>query len=159
MHWRVHNQSVVEVEWASPVTPNGVITKYLVEFRLNKSEAQNNATANGAPIPEREWSSKSTTNASIFLNDLQRNEVYAVRVRAETKAGSGEPSDIVLVRIFNKKPPQDDKQQPIGDEPKPEVNTLITQDQQKLGSNLYCHLKLDAPMFFTNHIVAGGKCF
>lgn len=153
LHWRVHNQSVVEVEWSPPLTPNGLITKYWVEFRLNKSETHNKTTSDASSTSESEWTAKATTNTSIFLNELQRNEVYAVRVKAETKAGAGEVSEVALVRIFNKKPHEPP---PPGDEPKPDPNHVVTDDQQRLGklpftfcvdniyiSRLYCGISIN----------------
>ncbi|CAL8107639.1 unnamed protein product [Orchesella dallaii] len=152
LHWRVLNQTIVEVEWKPPSPPNGIITKYWVEFKLNKvnNTAPNsqNSTSGGsataittstvtttttAAVTNGSWAVKPTSNTSIFLNELQINEYYAVRVKAETRAGTGEPSDIVMVRILTMRPaPPVIVESLPQDEPTTGQNPL-SNDQQRLG--------------------------
>lgn len=122
---------MVEIEWTAPATPNGLITKYWVEFRQNKSKSTVDPSTGNTIVsyPEQEWRVKSTTNTSIFLTEVKQDEQYAVRVKAETKAGVGEPSDTIAVRIFNRRPPGD---QPVSNPQNDEPNKNT--DQQTLGT-------------------------
>lgn len=81
---------------------------------------------------------KPTSNTSIFLNGLQRNVWYAVRVKAETKAGIGEASEVVLATILINRQQHEllspDPGHPDpGDQPKPEPKMPLRNNQQMLG--------------------------
>jgi len=91
---------------------------------------------------ENTWKIKSTKNTSLVLENLLQNQEYAVRVIAETRAGRGNASELIFVRIFIKKPPQD---QPGPDKTTMEIppeednkNHLGMNDIYIIAVKLYC---------------------
>lgn len=112
--------SKIEIEWAEPSNPNGIIEKYWVEFQIEDASKNNNINRttwknrHSSKAGEEKysltvlstdgfWMSKSTNDTSIYLDEIQCNVAYLVRVKAETKAGVGKPSATIAVSIFNKK--------------------------------------------------------
>ncbi|ODM98023.1 Protogenin B, partial [Orchesella cincta] len=61
LHWRVLNKTIVEVEWKPPSSPNGMITKYWVEFKLNTTAASS-----------QNASSSSSSSGGVVIPHLQR---------------------------------------------------------------------------------------
>jgi len=84
---------------------------------------------------DNSWNSKTTKNTSLFLENLLQNEEYSVRVLAETRAGVGNPSDLIFVRIFVKKPSLTEPPDPKDGPPTESENLLPQQSPQHLGNS------------------------
>ena len=73
------NSSSVALQWRPPVTPNGIITQYLLQYNTT-------AVAN------------TTNNVLIYtVSGLSPDTVYVLQVRAYTEAGAGSPTIITII--------------------------------------------------------------
>ena len=73
------NSSSVTLQWKPPVTPNGVITQYSLQYNTT-------AVAN------------TTNNVLIYtVNGLSPETVYVLQVRAHTSEGAGPPNIITII--------------------------------------------------------------
>ncbi|XP_065901361.1 phosphatidylinositol phosphatase PTPRQ-like [Dysidea avara] len=92
------NSTSIVVTWSEPDVTNGIITMYEVYF--NKSSFGDNTT---------NLMANTTTNTSIIIGGLDPSTVYSVAVRAYTRVGDGELTD-----IFNIQPNPNSSSPPVG---------------------------------------------
>lgn len=82
-------KNAVYLKWKRPEnTGDSIIEEYNVQWRL------------GA---ERLWSSKDVVTVNAIVDDLKVNEFYLFRVRARTRRGYGEWSDIMGEKTLKNK--------------------------------------------------------
>ena len=79
--------TTVILSWMPPDSPNGIITRYQVQYRI----ANSNDTYGNNEV---------TTDLTYTVNGLTTNTEYEFRVRAFTVVGRGHPSNIVTA-IFD----------------------------------------------------------
>ena len=73
------NSSSVTLQWRPPVTPNGIIIQYSLQYNTT-------AVAN------------TTNNVLIYtVSGLSPDTVYTLQLRAHTSAGAGPPSIIIII--------------------------------------------------------------
>ena len=73
------NSSSVTLQWRPPVTPNGIITQYSLQYNTT-------AVAN------------TTNNVLMYtVSGLSPETVYVLQVRAHTSVGAGSPSSVTVI--------------------------------------------------------------
>ena len=88
---RIDSGTRMRVSW-DPLTPEqawGFVTNYTVSYR-KKSEERRKRQTLVKIIPG--------TDSSTIIEDLNPNHEYSVSVRADTKAGSGKPSESLSIQ-------------------------------------------------------------
>ena len=73
------NSSSVTLQWSPPVTPNGIITQYSLQYNTTAVAA----TANNVLM--------------YTVSGLSPETVYVLQVRAHTSVGAGPPSNITVI--------------------------------------------------------------
>lgn len=73
------NSNSVTLQWSPPVTPNGIITQYSLQYNTT-------AVAN------------TTNNVLMYtVSGLSPETVYVLQVRAHTSVGAGTPSSVTVI--------------------------------------------------------------
>lgn len=76
----------LKVTWNPPEYDGGaVIGHYIVEYKTVKTEW---GTANNASV-----------NVTEFVFQVDKSQIYTVRVRAVNRLGAGEPADVINVKL------------------------------------------------------------
>ena len=92
------NSTAIVVSWSVPDVTNGIITSYEILYSVgNVSSLENNVTSVLVDV---------TTNTSyqVIIGELDPFTMYSVAVRAYTRIGAGELTDIfnILTDPFSK---------------------------------------------------------
>ena len=74
----------VEISWTPPLTTNGVLTSYHIEYQ----------SANGSGISDNGEVDLSVSTTSYTVTGLEENTLYHFTVSAENSAGRGEGSTV-----------------------------------------------------------------
>ena len=80
----------VTLSWMEPNMPNGIITRYQVEYRLTFSD--------------QSFASQNTTSLTYTVTGLSPFTEYDVRVAAATRVGLGPVTDVVSIFTTGKLP-------------------------------------------------------
>ena len=83
--------TLAEVVWEPPVEPNGIITGYMVSYKLRDS---------GDPLINSTVLSANTTRYTV--GNLQREAYYEFRVTAQTRLGWGETASVEVYTMVNR---------------------------------------------------------
>ncbi|PSN32732.1 hypothetical protein C0J52_25796 [Blattella germanica] len=89
VQWRVLNSSTIHVTWKEPQHTNGVIKYYEIMFDRDSGGSADHVRSLNV----------SNSKLSTEVTNLDPNRRYFMSVRAVTRAGSGPPSDKVIVTI------------------------------------------------------------
>ncbi len=78
----------VEVRWKEPTKKNGIIVSYIIRYSNNLAD------------PDSKWFSKRENGTVTYstVYDLEVDAMYFFKVGAETVAGEGPPTKILMVR-------------------------------------------------------------
>ncbi|XP_053386774.1 protein sidekick-1-like isoform X2 [Mercenaria mercenaria] len=94
--------SKVTVVWEPPVEPNGIITGYMVSYKLRDS-----------PGEYADSSILSSNTLNYTVDSLHRESFYEFRVKAKTTLGWGETASVEVITMVNRSPPDSPSQPTI----------------------------------------------
>ena len=83
--------TLAEVVWEPPLEPNGIITGYMVSYKLRDGLE-----------PYQNSSVLSNVTTSYTVGDLQREAYYEFRVTAKTRLGWGETASVEVYTMVNR---------------------------------------------------------
>ena len=84
--------TLAEIVWEPPLEPNGIITGYMVSYRLRDS---------GKPLINSTVLTPNTTKYTV--GNLEREAYYEFRVTAKTRLGWGETADVEVYTMINRR--------------------------------------------------------
>ena len=80
--------TTVTLSWMSPVSPNGIIINYRVQYKRSDSSS-----------PDYNSIDTMTADLTYTVTGLTTNIEYDFRVRADTRAGHSDPSNVVTTFV------------------------------------------------------------
>ena len=83
--------TLAEIVWEPPLEPNGIITGYMVSYKLRDGLE-----------PYQNSSVLSNDTASYTVGNLQREAYYEFRVTAKTRLGWGETASVEVYTMVNR---------------------------------------------------------